>query len=78
MRDDLMLKFMQTAIKKINDNSATIYALEKMLIENGMINEKKLISEIANSKRLPEQQIGKKVLTEMLAELKNKSTQGHV
>jgi hypothetical protein len=70
MRDDLLLKFMQTAIKKINDNSATIYALEKLLIENGTVDKKKLISEIANSKKFPEQQVGKKVLAEMLADLK--------
>jgi hypothetical protein len=70
MRDDLLLKFMQMAIKKINDNSATIYALEKVLIENGTLDKKKLMSEIADSKKLPEQQIGKKVLSEMLADLK--------
>ena len=70
MRDDLLLKFMQTAIKKINDNSATIYALEKMLIENGTVDKKKLMSGIADSKKLPEQQVGKKVLAEMLADLK--------
>ena len=70
MRDDLLLKFMQMAIKKINDNSATIYDLEKVLIENGTLDKKKLMSEIADSKKLPEQQIGKKVLSEMLADLK--------
>ena len=70
MRDDILLKFMQTAIKKINDNSATIYALEKMLIENGTVDKKKLMSGIADSKKLPEQQVGKKVLAEMLADLK--------
>ena len=46
---------MQIAIKKINDNSATIYALEKMLVENGTLDKKKLMSEIADSKKLPEQ-----------------------
>lgn len=71
MKDELLFKFMQTTIKKINDNSATIYALEKLLIENGIVDKKELISEIANSKRLPEQQVGKKVLAEMLADLKN-------
>lgn len=70
MRDDLLLKFMQTTIKKINDNSASIYALEKMLIEKGTLDKKKLITEIADSKRLPQQQVGKKVLAEMLASLK--------
>lgn len=71
MKDELLFKFMQMAIKKINDNSATIYALEKLLIENGTVDKKKLISEIADSKRLPEQQVGKKVLAEMLADLKS-------
>ena len=56
MKDELLFKFMQTTIKKINDNSATIYALEKLLIENGIVDKKELISEIANSKRLPEHQ----------------------
>ena len=70
MRDTLLLKFMQMAIKKINDNSASIYALEKMLIESGTLDKKKLMSEIADSKKLPEQQVGKKVLSEMLADLK--------
>jgi hypothetical protein len=71
MKDELLFKFMQMAIKKINDNSATTYALEKLLIENGTVDKKKLISEIADSKGLPEQQVGKKVMAEMLADLKS-------
>jgi hypothetical protein len=68
MRDknEITLKFMEVAIDRINTNSATIYAIEQALIEKGMITQNELVSKIADSKKLPEQKIGQKVLKDMI------------
>jgi len=53
------------------DENKSMFSKFLPKIEHVIIDKKKLISEIADSKRLPEQQVGKKVLAEMLADLKS-------
>jgi hypothetical protein len=71
----LQSKFMQMAIQKINDNSAAIYAIAQILVEKKIITQKELSSKVVSAKKLPEQNIGKKVLDEMIAEYAIQSKQ---
>jgi hypothetical protein len=69
---ELLLKFMETSIDKINRCLANIYAIEQILIEKNIVSLEELKSLIKESERLPDRKIGIKVLEEMLNEIKEK------
>jgi len=69
-KKDIILKFMEIAIDRINTNSATIYALGQAMLKKGVIAQDELATLIKDSKKLPEQKTGEKVLREMIEQFR--------
>jgi len=61
---------MEIAIDRINTNSATIYALGQAMLKKGVIAQDELATLIKDSKKLPEQKTGEKVLREMIEQFR--------
>jgi hypothetical protein len=63
---ELMLRFMEATIEKVNICLSSIYALEVLLIEKGLVTQDDMIHRIQDSKTLPQTKIGKQILDEMI------------
>jgi hypothetical protein len=69
-KKDIILKFMEVAIDRINTNSATIYALGQAMLQKEVVTQEELVTLINDSKKLPEQKTGEKVLMEMIEQFR--------
>jgi hypothetical protein len=68
-KEKIFLKFMQSTIKKVNICLSSIYTIEKILIENKMVEEQELINKLKEDLKLPVMKKGADTLEEMLKEL---------
>lgn len=66
----VLLKFMELSIEKINRCLSGIYAIEQILLEKQLISQDELKNKLYDAESLPERQIGSKVLKEMLEKFK--------
>jgi len=62
----VLLKFMEATIEKVNICFSNLYAIEKVLIEKGIVTEKELLSRLKESKDLPKRLLGARTLKEMI------------
>jgi len=67
-QDKLLLKFMQSAIERINRSLANVYAVQQILIEKGIVTQSEMISKIHEAEELPERKVGMNVLQDMINE----------
>lgn len=65
-RDDLLLRFMETTIEKVNTALSGLYALEKLLIEKNIVSEPELKQRLKDAKTLPNRLVGVSTLREMV------------
>lgn len=63
---ELMLKFMESTIEKVNMCLSGIYAIEVALIEKGLITQEEMIARLKEAKNLPVTNVGKQVLEQMM------------
>jgi hypothetical protein len=62
----IQLSFMEAAINRINNCLCRIYTIENVLIEKGLISKEDLLNRINESRRLPQTNIGRAILKEMI------------
>jgi hypothetical protein len=67
-QDALLLKFMESAIEKINRSLANIYAIQQVLIEKAIVTQSEMLSKIHEAEELPERKVGMNVLQDMINE----------
>ena len=65
---DVLLTFMQETIEKVNLCLSSIYTVQKLIIEKGLITKEELIQRIEDDKKKPISDLGKKILNEMAKE----------
>lgn len=66
-KERMLLRFMRMTIERVNDSLMRNYATAKLLLEKGIITPQDFSDTLAEARRLPELNLGKKVLEEMLA-----------
>jgi hypothetical protein len=67
----VLLKFMEVSIERINRCLSRIYAIEQILIEKSLISQDELKNRQYDAESLPERHVGSKVLKEMLDKFNN-------
>ena len=67
-QDKLLLKFMRSAIERINRSLANVYAVQQILIEKGIVTQSEMLSKIREAEELPERKVGMNVLQDMINE----------
>jgi hypothetical protein len=72
--NDLLLKFMESSIVKINRCLAHIHAIEQLLIDKDIVTLEELKARIHDSEELPERKVGVKVLNDMIDDYKKGKT----
>lgn len=65
---DVILRFMQETIEKVNVCLAGMYTLQKLLIEKKIISEEELIAKLNDDKKKPLRDTGKNILENMVQE----------
>jgi hypothetical protein len=71
--NEIILKFMETSIDKINRALANIYAIQQVLIKKGLVTQQELVLEISDAKTWPDRKVGIIVLNEMMKSLKEEN-----
>lgn len=67
-KDDVILEFMKATIEKVNTCLSSLYALQKIMIEKGIITQEQLLQALNESKSMPKYDLGKRTLDQMLDE----------
>jgi len=65
---EVILKFMETSINKINTCLSSLLVVEQILVEKKIIDSRELLNRIKSSRELPTTNFGKQILKEMLGE----------
>jgi hypothetical protein len=70
---EVMLKFMEMTISRVNQTQATLYATQQALIERGLVTEARLTELIGQTLKRPQVLVGSKALEAMVGKIgKNK------
>ncbi len=64
--EKMQLRFMESAIERINLCLMHIHALESLSIKKGLFTEKELADEVNDARMLPQTSVGKKALLDMI------------
>lgn len=75
-RDEVILRFMESTIEKVNLALSGLYAVEKILIEKKIVPEGELLERLNDAKALPKRLVGVKTLQEMIDSYKNDDNDG--
>jgi|WetSurMetagenome_2_1015567.scaffolds.fasta_scaffold902822_1 hypothetical protein len=65
-KEELILKFMQVTFESLNSCHAKIYALQKVMVDKGVITPQELATLMDEAKARPKVRIGKEALDAML------------
>ena len=66
--DALLKKFMEVVLSRMSDALASIHAIEKILLERGIVSYPELKQAIEDAKNLPEQLTNQSTLNQMIKE----------
>lgn len=65
----VLLKFMEMTINRVNQTQAYVYATQQALIEKGIVTEARLIELIGQSLKRPQIKVGAKALEAMVGKI---------
>ena len=65
----VLLKFMEMTINRVNQTQAYVYATQQALIEKGIVTEARLIELIGQSLKRPQIKVGEKALEAMVGKI---------
>jgi len=75
---NVLLKFMEATIKRVTSVMATNYAIQKILLQKGMVTKEELLSEIKEANQHPTIIRGREALTEMFGVSEANTTTSYV
>jgi hypothetical protein len=63
---EIILEFMRVTVEKVNRCLSDSYAIQKLLVEKGIVSEEDIKIRLKDAQSLPQVIIGKKALEEMI------------